>query len=344
MRSAEAVQESDVAERVCQHCCVPWTPGSTQKEEPERSAVCTDCRDRFGVILRGDCAAAQAPAASGPCRLATRSSAGTPRRSKPCRSTSPVQFEPVLPFGCHPQDLVPFLTRPNPLPGTQVQEPARVHALHMGACARPGVFRGRLRQATASRVLLDIPHCSHQMVHSEDATVETALPQVSGRAALRLKVVGVPALRPAERRGQSGFIAGRRDPMHVVGHEAVAQNCDTTRPRIRFHQIQIDVPILITVEHHAPMVSSPCDVVGIGSDNDSSVARHPLSSRGPAADSLRNVQLLTIPITPLGVLDCRVSAKGCGTRSDIVQLLTVPISHFLREGRRAAVSGASREG
>ncbi len=115
--------------------------------------------------------------------------------------------------------------------------------------ARPSPQFRRRHHACAHRIQLDIAQRCPQMRFIQRTGIESPLPYVPGRRLLGIPVCRVASMRLFERLRERLRGSGNRDQVHVIRHEAVAQQGESVTLRILPQQLKVSDAVRIAGEN-----------------------------------------------------------------------------------------------
>ena len=131
----------------------------------------------------------------------------------------------------------------------------------MCAGARPGVLAGIGHHARPHRIPLDIAHGRPQMRLIHHRGIEAVLPEVPRRVPAGIRAMGIAAVRLSQTARQGILAFRHHDQVHVVGHQAVADQPEARWFAILRDQAEIGDPIAVAAKHVLPVVAALRDVM-----------------------------------------------------------------------------------
>jgi hypothetical protein len=104
--------------------------------------------------------------------------------------------------------------------------------------------------------------------------IESSLPYVAGRRLLGIPVRRVPPMRLFERLRESLCSLRNRDQVHVIRHEAIAQQGESIKLRILPQQLKVSDAIRIAGENHLSRIPPLRNMMGNVDDHDTRQPSH----------------------------------------------------------------------
>jgi hypothetical protein len=148
------------------------------------------------------------------------------------------------------------------VPPRQVQQVGAGPLIRVGRRTGPAIPPRPPAQPRPHGIELDLLQRQPQVPPVEGTGVEAPLPQVAATFVDAVDVLAVAKVGPPDRLGQRLLRVRDRHQVHVVGHQAVAQDLQAALARLLRQQSQVDVAVLIHEEHILTVVPALRDVVG----------------------------------------------------------------------------------
>ncbi|HCC56104.1 MAG TPA: hypothetical protein DEQ47_02360 [Solibacterales bacterium] len=146
-------------------------------------------------------------------------------------------------------------------------------------------------EARSHRVLVDVGEGSGKMGAAEGTTKIAILPEMAGALKPRVQILRIAAVQPTEEDRKGVRKGGHHDPVHMIGHEAKAQDLEVGLRQYGCRKAEIRPPIAIGVENGLAAGTALGDMIGHAGQDTPRISGHSSGNVAKAGDlSLDNSQ------------------------------------------------------